>query len=344
MTSVLTRRPRGGVPATAGPAASASELRRLRRVKVTLIALAVLVVAATASYLLYDLKGPLAYALDLRTRQVGALIVVGIAVGASSAAFQTIAGSRILTPGVLGFDSLYTLIQTVTVFAWGAAWLSQWGVVERFAVNAIALSVFSLLLFRWLFRSHSRNLFVLVLVGIVLGTLFASLSTFASRLLSPDDYLTLQTVLFASFTTVDPALLWACAAITAVASVGLWSLSRRLDVVALGYQRSVTLGVNHNAVVTRALVLITVLVACSTALVGPMVFLGLLVANLARQLLPTHEHRWLLPASAAVGALCTVLGQFIVTHLLGLGTPLSVVINLCGGVYFLLLLRKAVRL
>lgn len=326
------------------PGPSSAEQRRLRHVRRTLLALTACCWLAAALYLAWDLRGPLAYTLDLRGRQLGALVVVGIAVGVSSVAFQTIAGSRILTPGVMGFDSLFTLIQTVMVFGLGAAALTQIGVVERFALNLVALAAFGLVLFRWLFRAHSRNLFVLMLVGIVLGTFFASLSTFASRLLSPDDYLTLQSVLFASFTTVDERLLLACAVVTLVAAAGLFRLARPLDVVDLGHERCITLGVDHHRVVTRVLVLVTVLVASSTALVGPMIFLGLLVANLARQLVPTHEHRWLLPAAAMTGVLAMVLGQFLVTHALGLGVPLAVVINLVGGLYFLTLLMKAVRL
>lgn len=282
--------------------------------------------------------------MSLRSRQLGALVVVGVSVGASSLVFQTASGSRILTPGVMGFDALYAFVQTIVVFTLGASTLQLLGVVEQFLLNAVLLSAFGLALFRWLFRAHSRNLFVLVLVGIVLGGLFSSLSSFASRLLSPDDYLSLQAVLFASFTTVNSDLLLACAAVTAVACAALVPLLRSLDVIDLGRDRATSLGVDHHQVVTRVLLVVTVLVATSTALVGPMVFLGLLIANLARQLLPTHEHRVLVLGAGLVGVLAVVLGQFVVLHGLGLAVPLSVVINLVGGLYFLILLVKAVRL
>lgn len=323
---------------------SPAETARRHRVTVTVVGLAVAALAVSALYLTYDLRGPLSYSLDLRSRQLGALIVVGIAVGVSSLVFQTVAGSRILTPGVMGFDALYAFIQTVIVYAFGATALHLFGPVERFFVNATLLAVFGLLLFRWLFRAHSRNLFVLVLVGIVLGAFFGSLSSFASRLLSPDDYLTLQAVLFASFTTVDPRLLIACGAVTILACAALVPLLRQLDVVDLGHDRSITLGVAHHRVVTASLLIVTLLVATSTALVGPMVFLGLLIANLARQFVPSHEHRVLLPAAGLTGVIALVLGQFVVTHFLGLGVPLAVVINLVGGLYFLTLLLKAVRI
>ena len=323
---------------------SPAEAARRRRVKATLLVLAGLCVAACTVYLVWNLRGNWSYALDLRSRQLGALVVVGVAVGVSSLVFQTVSGSRILTPGVMGFDALYSFIQTVMVFTLGAGTLQLLGVVEQFLLNAALLSAFGMLLFRWLFRAHSRNLFVLVLVGIVLSGLFSSLSSFASRLLSPDDYLTLQGVLFASFTTVNVDLLVACAVVTALGCLVLWPLLRQLDVIDLRRDRAVALGVDHHRVVTRVLLVVTVLVATSTALVGPMVFLGLLVANLARQLVPTHEHHALVVGASLVGVLALVLGQFVVQHGLGLAVPLSVVVNLVGGLYFLVLLVKAVRL
>lgn len=323
---------------------SVAEASRLSRVRVTLLALVALSACACAAYLLVGVQGNWSYVLGLRGRQLGALVVVGVALGLSSLVFQTVSGSRILTPGVMGFDTLYGFIQTVVVFSLGASTLQLLGVVEQFLLNAALLSAFGMLLFRWLFRAHSRNLFVLVLVGIVLGGLFASLSTFASRLLSPDDYLTLQGFLFASFTTVDIRLLGVCALVTALGVIALVPLLRRLDVIDLGRDRAVSLGVEHHRDVQKVLLVVTVLVATSTALVGPMVFLGLLIANLARQLLHTHEHRTLALGAALTGVLALVVGQMVVQHALDLAVPLSVVVNLVGGIYFLILLVKAVRL
>lgn len=314
------------------------------RVRHTVLGLGVAVALAMLAYLVIDVEASWSYALDLRSRQLAALVVVGAAIGASSLVFQTIAGSRILTPGVMGFDALYVFIQTVIVFTLGPTALQLMGIPERFLLNTGLLALFGLILFRWLFRAHSRNLFVLVLVGIVIGALFSSLATLASRMLSPDDYLTLQTVLFASFNTVNLQLLLVTAAVSSVGLVALVPMLRSLDVVDLGREAALGLGLDYHRAVTRALLLVTLLVATATALVGPMLFLGLLVANLTRQVVPTHRHTILVPAAAAVGVICTVGGQLIVTHVFALNTTLSVIVNLVGGLYFLLLLLKAVRL
>lgn len=326
------------------PAPTPGELGRARRVRVVLITLGVTLLAVVAAYLLIDLKGSLSYALNLRSRQVGALMVVGAAVGISSVVFQTIAGNRILTPGVMGFDSLYLLIQTFVVYVFGATTLLALAGPMRFMINVVLLTTFGLLLFRWLFRRSNRNLFVLVLVGVVCGALFSSLSTFASRLLSPDDFLTLQDVMFATFGRVNADLLAVTTVVTVLGCLLLLPVLRTLDVIDLGYDAAVGLGVNYHRVVTRTLVVVTVLVSTSTALVGPMMFLGLVVANVARQLVPTYRHSTLVLAGALVGAVFTVAGQLVVVHVFNFTTTLSVVVNLVGGIYFLLLLMRTARL
>lgn len=326
------------------PPETPGDRARRRRTRRVLGLLVVLLLGGVAAHLLVDLRGSWAYALDLRSRQLSALVVVGVAVGVSSAMFQTVAGSRILTPGVMGFDALYLLIQTLVVHLFGATTLLLMGAPVRFAVNVSALSLFGLLLFRWLFRRSSRDLFVLVLVGVVCGALFGSLTSFASRLLSPDDYLTLQDVMFASFNRVDVDLLGITAVATAAGCLAAARLVRALDVVDLGHDVAVGLGLPYHRVVTLTLLVVTVLVATSTALVGPMTFLGLIVANVARQLLPTSRHAVLLPAAGLVGALVTVLGQTVVAHVFQHTTTLSVVVNLVGGLYFLFLLTRTVRL
>lgn len=323
---------------------SADERRREARVRRTLWVLSGLCVAVVAAYLLYDVRGSWDYALGLRGRQVGSLVVVGVAAGAASLVFQTVAGSRILTPGVMGFDSLYLLIQTVVIVTLGSNAFLLMPTELQFVLNTVVLAVFGVLLFRWLFRRNSRNLFVLVLVGMVLGSLFGSLTSLASRVLSPNDFLTLQDVMFATFTTVDVRLLGITALVAVLALAALVPLLRYLDVIDLGHDNAVALGAPYHRTVLATLALVTVLVATSTALVGPMLFLGLIVANLARQVLDTHRHALLVPAAMMIGVLCTVGGQFVVTHLFGLGTTLSVVVNLVGGVYFIRLLMRTVRL
>ncbi|MFI7615782.1 iron chelate uptake ABC transporter family permease subunit [Nonomuraea terrae] len=198
-------------------------------------------------------------------------------------------------------------------------------------------------LHRWLFGRDGRDLYVLVLAGVVFGTLFGSLSSLAQRLINPNDFVVLQDSLFASFNQVDPGLLAFSAVVVAAMAVWTARLSARLDVVALGRDTALNLGVNHASVVNQALVVVAVMVSVATALVGPVTFLGLLVANLARQLTGTFRHRTVVPAATLLSVIVLVGGQAVLERVFGMNTALSVIINFAGGAYFIALLIRESR-
>jgi iron complex transport system permease protein len=113
-----------------------------------------------------------------------------------------------------------------------------------------------------------------------------------------------------------------------------------LDVLALGRDSAVNLGVNHRRAVTAVLVMCSVLVAVSTALVGPVTFFGLLVVSLGYQLCRSFSHAWLLPITILLGMVALVGGQLILEQVFGFATALSIIIEFTGGLLFLYLLLK----
>jgi iron complex transport system permease protein len=313
--------------------------RRRRR----LIGLAVLAAAAVAAFLTVDVTGSWDYALLQRSRRLAAMAVVAVAVAVSTVLFQTVTNNRILTPSIMGFDALFVLIQTAGVFFLGAATVSGTDPRLRFALEVLALVAFGAGLYRLLFGRTERDVYVLVLLGIVLGTMFTSLTLLVSRLIDPNEFLTLQDMLFASFNSVDRRLLVLSAGLVAAVCLGVWRLLPHLDVVALGRDTAVNLGVEHRRVVNLALLAVAVLVAVATALVGPITFLGLLVANLARQVLGTHRHAWVLPGATLLAVVALVGGQLVLEQVFGFNSSLSIVINFVGGIVFIALLIREPR-
>jgi iron complex transport system permease protein len=309
-----------------------------------LAALAVLALVAVAAFLTVGVTGPWEFALRLRSRRVAAMAVVAAAVAVSTVLFQTVTNNRILTPSIMGFDALFVLIQTAGVFFLGASTLTGADPRLRFAVEMVALVGFGAALHRVLFGGSRRDVHVLVLIGVVLGTLFASLTLLVSRLIDPNEFLTLQDLLFASFGNIDPDLLGLSAVLVALTVAAVFRLLPRLDVVALGRDTALNLGVDHRRVVNQALLAVAVLVAVATALVGPITFLGLLVANLARQLLGTHRHAWSIPAAGLLAVIALVGGQLVLEQVLGFTSSLSIVINFVGGIVFIALLTREPRL
>lgn len=325
---------------------SVEEVFRRRHLRVPIVRLALLgftVVGAICLYQFFEVKGPWEYTMQLRGRQVAALVIAGVSVGVSTAIFQTLSGNKILTPGIMGFDALYVLINTTIVFVLGSQALVSMQPSQRALISGASLTVFGVVLFRALFRRHSQDLVFLLLSGVILGTLFASVASLFSRMLDPTEFLTLQDMLFASFNTVKDDLLLALGAVCLVgitASVFLW---RPLDVLDLGQAQATSLGLRYHTVVTQSLLIVTMLVAATTAMVGPMTFLGLVVAAIGRAAAGSHRHCWVIPACALAGALATVVGQLIVLHAFNNTTTLSVVVNLLGGAYVLYLLTRLGR-
>jgi iron complex transport system permease protein len=117
----------------------------------------------------------------------------------------------------------------------------------------------------------------------------------------------------------------------------------KLDVMSLGRENVVNLGVNYDRMVMNILILSSVLIATSTALVGPITFFGLIVANLSYQYLVTYKHSVLILGASLMSIIALVGGQFLVEHIFELRTTLSVIINFIGGIYFIYLLLKESR-
>jgi len=305
-----------------------------------LIALAGLLLAAAALYLLWNLRAPMGFILGLRAERLAALVLVGAASGAATMVFQTLIGNRLLTPGIVGFDALYIFLQTLLVMVLGGAALASVPVPLLFAGETACLMGAALGLFGLLLRRGAGDLIRLVLTGVILGVLLRGLAGFAQRLLEPSEFAVVQQASVASFNAVDGALLPYAGAALILALAGTLALAPALDVAALGRIPARTLGLGHDRLVMQGLALVAALVAVSTALVGPMAFLGLLAASLAQMLVRSHRHALLIPAAAMVGAVILVLGQIVFERLLGLQSALAIVVEFAGGLVFLALVLK----
>lgn len=280
------------------------------------------------------------YALSLRIPKTIALLLVAASIAFSSAVFQTLTNNRILTPSVLGLDSLYMLIQSFIVFVFGSGTLARLGENFNFIVSVAFMVGFSLLLFRFLFKREERNIFFLLLVGLVMGTFFQSLSTFMQVLIDPNEFLVIQNRMFASFNNMNTDILWLALLISFLAVLFALKDLRTLDVLSLGRENAINLGVNYDYMVKKFLIIISILISVSTALVGPITFLGLLVVNLAREILKTYKHNYLIIGAILIGSIALTFGQLMAERIMNFSTPISIIINFIGGLYFIYLLLK----
>ncbi|WP_223700456.1 iron chelate uptake ABC transporter family permease subunit [Sutcliffiella deserti] len=310
------------------------------KLKYKIIILSVLAILSIILFLFYQLGPNWDYVLPRRATKIFAIVLTGSAIAFSTVIFQTITGNRILTPSIIGLDSLYMLLQTFLIFAFGSTSLIAMNKNFNFMISVLLMVMFAFVLNRFFFKGEGRNIYFLLLVGIVFGTLFGSLSTFMQVLIDPNEFMLVQDRMFASFNNVNTDLLTLAVVLLIAIFLYVARFMKYLDVLSLGKEHAINLGVPYNLVVQRLLIVIAILVSLSTALVGPITFLGLLVANVTYEFMKTYQHKYLLVASMLISIIALVGGQFIVERVFTFSTTLSVIINFIGGVYFIYLLLR----
>src|SRR5690625_2028799 len=312
--------------------------------KKKLYTLAIISILVAAVYVLYDLTGNIGYILPRRIVKIVAILVTGSAIAVSTTIFMTITNNRILTPSVMGLDALYLLIQTVIIFLFGSKSLVMMSSHLNYLISIGLMVLFSLLLFRILFRGERQNIYILLLVGIILGTFFSSFTSFMQVLIDPNEFTLAQDRMFASINNVNSDLLIISIIIFVLVVIYLLRFYKYLDVFALGKEQAINLGVPYDHVVRHLLMIVVILVSVATALVGPITFLGLIVVNLAYEFLKTYRHTYILLGSALFSIIALVSGQFLVEKVFTFQTTVAVLINFFGGIYFIYLLIKEHRL
>lgn len=315
---------------------------------VTVLAL-LAAVACAVGILTWAIPVPITHAgfptiVAMRVESVATIVLVGASQGVATLVFQTLVGNRILTPAVLGFDALYRLVQTALVFFLGSAALAETDGLLKVGLQSALMVAFATILYGWLFTRLRLSLHVTLLVGIVLGMAFSSAATLMQRMLTPSEFDILAARLFGNISTADGSYLPWAALVVAAACAVLWRRRYVLDVVALGRPTATSLGVAYRREVLLVLVLVAVLVSVSVSLVGPMTFLGFIVAMLTYQLVRQQTHARMLPMAAVLGALALLAAYFVLRHVFYAGGLVTVVIELVGGTLFLIyLLRKGLR-
>lgn len=304
------------------------------------ILLTVLSFILIAIFLFMDVGNNWGYIFPRRVTKILAMVITAISIAFSTIVFQTITNNRILTPSIMGFDSLYLVIQTYIIFAFGSTSSIVINQNYNFFLSVGLMVLFAGVFYRILFAQEGRNIYFLLLIGIIFGTLFSSISTFMQVLIDPNEFFIVQDRMFASFNRINADVLWIAIVLLVLVSIYFIRYLKYLDVLSLGREQAINLGVPYQSVVRNLLVIVAILVSISTALVGPITFLGLLVVNVAYEFFKTYKHAYLIIGSILISVIALVGGQLLVERVFTFTTTLSVIINCIGGVYFIYLLLR----
>lgn len=321
--------------------------RAYRKNIIKLIVIALIAIIIVAAFLFIGVKFHnhklLRYAMKLRIPKVIAMIITAFAIGAATIIFQSVINNTIVTPCLLGMNALYTLIHTSVVFVLGSGSILFTNDNLSFLVDLVLMGIIATVVYSWLFKMTGHNVLYVLLVGTVLTSFFSSIQSTLTRVMDPNEYDTLLTSLVASFSNINSEIIIFSVIILALIGVIFRKELALLDVITLGKEQAINLGVDYDRCIRRLLLVVTLCIAVATAMVGPISFLGLIIANISRQLLKTYRHTQLIAGAALMGVIALIGGQFIVERVFVYSIPISVFITVAGGIYFLYLILKGSR-
>ncbi len=321
--------------------------RAYRKNIIKLIVIALIAIIIVAAFLFIGVKFHnhklLRYAMKLRIPKVIAMIITAFAIGAATIIFQSVINNTIVTPCLLGMNALYTLIHTSVVFVLGSGSILFTNDNLSFLVDLVLMGIIATVVYSWLFKMTGHNVLYVLLVGTVLTSFFSSIQSTLTRVMDPNEYDTLLTSLVASFSNINSEIIIFLVIILALIGVIFRKELALLDVITLGKEQAINLGVDYDRCIRRLLLAVTLCIAVATAMVGPISFLGLIIANISRQLLKTYRHTQLIAGAALMGVIALIGGQFIVERVFVYSIPISVFITVAGGIYFLYLILKGSR-
>ena len=264
-----------------------------------------------------------------------ALVLAGAAMAMAGLVMQLLTQNRFVEPTTTGTTEWAGLgLLTVMVL------VPNPSIPLRMTGAIIAAFIGTMVFFAFLRRVSLRSSLIVPIVGIMLGAVVGSVSTYFALV---TDSLQAIGVWFAgSFTSVlrgQYEMLW----IVAVVGVVVFIVADRLTIAGLGEEVATNVGVDYNRVILLGTVLIAVTTGVVTVVVGNLPFLGLIVPNVVsmvrgddlRSNLP-----WVCLLGIAIVTVCDIIGRTII---MPFEVPVSLILGIVGAIVFILLLLRQRR-
>ena len=336
-----------GVPSDVPPdamsdaSAAAPSRRRERLVDgklvIGIVIVALLLVASLFTGV-YDVVGGEAGAEMFQVTRIPrtiALVLAGAAMAMSGLIMQLMTQNRFVEPTTTGTTEWAGLgLILVMVIAPGA------GLLTRMSVAILFSFVGTMIFFLFLRRVTLRSSLIVPIIGIMLGAVVGSLSTFIA--LQFDALQTLGVWFAGSFTSVlrgSYEVLWIVLAV----GVAVFLVADRLTVAGLGEDIATNVGVNYRRVVLMGTGLVAIAAGVVTVVVGNLPFLGLIVPNVVSMIRGDDLRSnlpWVCLLGIAIVTVCDLIGRTII---MPFEVPVSLILGIVGAVVFIALLMRQRR-
>ena len=275
--------------------------------------------------------------LEIRLPRILACVLIGASLAISGAAYQAMFVNSLISPSILGVLSGAGFGAAVGMFFKFNEYLIQLSTFSfGFLAVAVALGVSAL-------YSRSGSVIVLVLGGVISGSLFTSLLSVLKYAADPNDalpaitYFLMGSLGFASKSFIQISILPMCAGVLLLALSGKY-----LNALSLGEEEAKSLGVNVARVKIFIILVATFVSALSVTIAGIIGWIGLIVPHIARFIFGA-DNRAVLASSAMIGAIfllfCDSFSRLIFTFEI----PIGIVTSLFGIPMFIIVLRRAKR-
>lgn len=280
------------------------------------------------------------YIISNRLIRLGAIIIGGVCVAFSAICFQTICGNRIITPAIMGYEAIYLCFQATLILIFGTASQIVIGAYSNFFLSIVVMLIYSFALQQLLFKNGQKNVYFLLLSGLIITLVISSITQLIHYSISPGEFAIFQGFSLTSFNRVELLQLIVAFVITATVVLCLQEQHRRFDILLLGQDQAQSLGINTHHFIKLNLALIAILVAVSTSLLGPTAFMGIFVANLAYSLVKVTRHWCILKVASIIAITAFLIAQVLVEHVFNYRLTAGILVNLFCAAYFLVLIIR----
>ena len=261
-----------------------------------------------------------------------ACLLAGGALAVSGAVIQGVLNNKLASPSIIGVNAGAGLAVTVCC---ALGQLSGWSI----AGSAFLGAMLSVLLIVYAAESAGASRTTVILGGIAVNALLNALSEAVVTLL-PEAGMMAGDFRVGGFGAVSHVRLIPAGILICVALVAVYSLRHELDVLTLGEETALSLGLPVKTVRTLLLVLSAMLAGAAVSFAGLLGFVGLIVPHAMRRVVG-GENRWLLPMCAIGGGafvtLCDTLARVLFAPF---ELPVGILLSVLGGPFFLMLLMK----
>lgn len=276
---------------------------------------------------------------NLRLPRVLSAFAVGAGLAVAGIVFQAIVRNPLVDPYMTGVSSGAGLGATLYIVFFSATSL---------AGNYYGMSIFSFLFAVLAFgitfavsKVSGNSNVSFVLAGVISGMGFSAFTTIL-MLTNQDKTNSILDFLYGSFSSISWSTAWIIIVPVIIISIIFICYSRTFNVVLLGREQSMELGVNYDRFRLLSMLLASLLTAVCVAFVGIIGFVGLIVPHLARMALG-GDHRLLFPASMLIGALLLSAADLLIKEVInvwGVSIPVGALTTLIGIPFFVFILKK----